>query len=352
MILVATTAFKGTHSAADVAAAAARGARAAGRPNVRELPVSDGGPGLIDSLCAAGWRVVERVPVTGSLGSTVVARIASNGREAAVESADACGLALVPPAERDPLRATSFGVGELLARASAQFEHVFVGLGGSATIDGGLGMAAALGWQLLNSQGGAIERSGRGVLELDHIGKIEQKRMRVTALADVRNPLYGPAGAARVFGAQKGASAQQIEALDRGLQTVAAVIQRDLGIDVGQLPGAGAAGGLGAGLHAFAGATIVSGSDWVLTQLRFDELLEKAQLVITGEGSFDAQSSMGKITGELIARADRRGVPVLLIAGHVEGTLPGHVSAVGNAALELADIERLVREALPELLAP
>ena len=351
MILVAPTAFKGTHSAADVAAAAARGAHAAGHSDVRELPVSDGGPGLIDSLLAAGWHLESKVEVSGPVGSAVVARIVSNGHDAAFESADACGLSLVAPEQRDPLRATTLGVGELLEYASARFEHVYAGLGGSATIDCGLGMAAALGWQLQNDRGDVIDNAGRGVLELAHIAGTPPQLARVTALADVQNPLFGPEGAPRVFGAQKGATPEQIALLDAGLEKVAAIIRRDLGVDVVNLAGAGAAGGLGAGLHAFAKATVVSGSAWVLEQLQFDELLEHADLVITGEGSFDAQSSMGKITGELIRRTAARNVPVLLVAGSIEGTLPPYVYSAGNRQLALSDIENLVRSSLQQLLA-
>lgn len=352
MILVAPTAFKGTHAAPAVAAAAARGAAGCSLP-VHTLPVSDGGPGLIDALSHAGWRITDRPGVTGPLGDPVGARILASHNQAVVESADACGITLLSAGQLNPLQTTSFGVGELIERAAATFQSIHVGLGGSATIDGGLGMAAALGWKLLDADGNAIDRAGRGVLQLAHIEGDPPLLPEVIALSDVRNPLYGPDGAARTFGAQKGATAQQVAMLDAGLERLAEIIRRDLGVDVGAMEGAGAAGGLGAGLHAFAGARLVSGSEWVLERLGFDALLARARAVITGEGSFDAQSGMGKITGEIIERARVVGVPVLLIAGRIDGETPAHVHAFGNhEQLTLSDIESLVRNQLPQLLAP
>ena len=360
MILVAPTAFKGSHTATAVAAAAARGASAFRYLGVRELPVSAGGPGLIDSLATVGWRLAEEVVVTGPLGSPVRARIIAKEKAAVIESADACGLALLRMEERAPLRTTTFGVGELLMRASMHYEHIVVGLGGSATIDAGLGMAAALGWRLLDERGESVEPCGRAVLQLARIEGGRSPLPPITALADVRSPLFGEHGAARVFGEQKGATPDEVMLFDAGLERVASIMRRDLGVYVAKLPGSGAAGGLAAGLCAFAAARIVSGSSWVLEQLGFDRLLPDAQLVITGEGAFDAQSSMGKITGEVIARAGACGIPVLLVAGHVEGALPKHVYAATSepasgragerAQLDLEAIERLVREALPRLL--
>jgi glycerate kinase len=176
---------------------------------------------------------------------------------------------------------------------------------------------------------------------------------RVTVLTDVRNPLFGASGAARVFGPQKGASPEEIERLDAGLEHVAAIMQRDLGVDVANAIGGGAGGGLAAGLLAFAGGSLTSGSEWVLQQLDFDRELARATVVVTAEGAYDAQSSMGKITGEIIARARQRGVKVLLIAGSVTGELPPNVMAMcENRQLTPADIERLVSAALPRLLSP
>ncbi|HEX6557929.1 MAG TPA: glycerate kinase [Longimicrobiales bacterium] len=350
MILVAPTAFKGTHSASAVAQAMTRAVAALGQP-VSTRPVSDGGPGLIDALSCANSSDIHNVRVTGPLGRPAVARILMHGGRAVIESADACGLQLVPAAERDPLAATTFGVGELLLAASQYASDIVIGLGGSATIDGGVGMARALGWQLLDER----DQELTGVDALFGVARVRggsALAARVSALADVHSPLCGAHGAARVFGPQKGATPEQVDLLDGALAGLARIVERDLGIGIRDMPGAGAAGGLGGGLHAFAGAALLPGSAWVLAEIDADALIARASLLVTGEGAYDAQSGLGKITGELIARAARAGVPVLLVAGSVEGTLPDHVHAVaGGRHLELQDIERITREALPTALA-
>ena len=335
MILVAPTSFKGTYSAAVVSRAIARAVRTHNHDCI-ERPVSDGGPGLIDALLAAQTGELHQTHVKGPMGDVVVARILGQGERAVIESADACGLDLVRPERREPMRASTFGVGELITAAAKYAKQIFVGLGGSATIDGGTGMARALGW----------------TVEPDHVQGAFALDASVTALYDVRSPLYGRDGAARVFGAQKGATPEEIELLDARLQQLAEVLRRDLGIDVANVAGAGAAGGLGAGMMAFTNARLVSGSEWLLGEIGFDALLERAELLITGEGAYDAQSSLGKITGTLIERAQHKQVPVLLIAGSVSGALPANVHAVaGKGELSEDDIEQLADDALAQLLA-
>lgn len=322
MILVAPTSFKGTLGAADVSRAVAA---AAGSTNldILELPVSDGGPGLIDALRHVQGGTLDIVRVTGPHRDSVDARILVQNGRAVIESADACGIHLT--SRRDPINATTYGVGELLRAGAERARHIIIGLGGSATVDGGVGMVKAL---------------------------ADGLDVRVTALADVRNPLVGPNGAARVFGPQKGASPEQVRQLDDRLTRLAADIVRVLGVDVASMEGGGAAGGLGAGLRAFANADVVRGSEWVLNELDFDRHLARATVLITGEGAFDAQSSMGKITGTLIERAADRGVPVLLVAGSVSGALPAHVhAATGAGILDLPAIQALVRIHLPRLLS-
>ena len=351
MILVAPTAFKGTLSAVAVAEAAARGASYLQDLDVLQLPVSDGGHGLIEALLHARGGSVHTVTVTGPLGEPTAGRVLVQKQTAVVESADACGLNLLRPEQRDPMQTSTFGVGELILRAAEYSDHVLVGVGGSATIDCGLGMAEALEVRLLNENGQPVGRGGRGVLEIARIERPATSLPRLTVLTDVRNPLFGANGAARVYGPQKGASPELIERLDAGLERVAVIMQRDLGVDVASTVGGGAGGGLAAGLLAFAGATLTGGSAWVLEQLDFERELARATVVVTGEGAYDAQSSMGKITGEIIERAGGRGVPVLLIAGSVTGELPANVVAVSEGKqLTAADIERLVRDALPRLL--
>jgi glycerate 2-kinase len=313
MIVVAPTSYKGTHSAADAARVMAHAARQLTNLEVRELPVSDGGPGLIDSLHHAFGGVLHPADVTGPHGEVVRARILVQDDTAIIESADACGLHLVPESQRNPVTATTFGVGELIMAAANYASEVIIGLGGSATIDGGAGAALAL---------------------------LMQRPPVITALADVNNPLLGPNGAARVFGPQKGASPDQVEVLEARLREFADRIRGELGIDITKMPGGGAAGGLGAGLHAFAGARLVAGSAWMIERLGIEALLDRAAALITGEGRYDEQSAMGKITGTLVQLAEQRNVLVLVVAGD------------GNAELTLDDLGSAVRAGLPRLLAP
>jgi glycerate kinase len=376
MILSCPTAFKGTIDASSAARALAEGARRAFPDgDVVEMPLSDGGNGLIDALHAAQGGAIERVPVTGPLGGPVQARILHLEGAAVVETADANGLHLVPEARRDPMVTTTFGVGELLL-AAADAPRLIVGLGGSSTVDGGAGMAQALGWWLLDDADEAIGRGGAGLLRLARIHGPERMPVLppITVLHDVHNPLLGDQGAAPVYGPQKGAGPADVRRLADALARLAECLARDVGRDVRALPGGGAAGGLGAALAAFVDGHLVPGGRWVLDAVGFDAALARADVVVTGEGAFDAQSGMGKVVGEVIRRARESGVPVLLVAGTVEGSLPDGVRAVtgsesevsqgggqvavgelsadsgGRRQLEPADLAALVARELPSLL--
>ena len=323
------------------------------------LPVSDGGPGLIEALAAARGGEIRTVQVPDPLGRTVPARVLLLELEGSpttlVETADACGMHLLDESELDPMRLGTGGVGALIEAAAALAHTVVVGLGGSATVDGGAGMAAALGWRLLDEQDRALVSGGASLSGLARILAPESGRWavssrssrdhpRVIALADVRNPLTGPRGAAAVFGPQKGASPTDVRALDAGLVRLADVLRHDLGVHVASIEGGGAAGGLGAACVAFLGAELERGADFVLRAVDFDRHLATASLVVTGEGGWDAQSSMGKVTGEVISRAGRAGVPVLLVAGSVVGEVPDHVTVARGegAVLDLDAIRTLV----------
>jgi glycerate 2-kinase len=365
MILLCPTAFKGTLSAAEATAAMARGAeRVVGAGRTRRIPLSDGGNGLLDALAAArpgSWRSTE---VSGPAGRPVLARYLEQGTDGVVETAEACGLHLVAPAERDPLRTTTRGVGELLLAAAGggrgscgatlAADRLVVGLGGSATVDAGGGMASALGWRLLDDQGAPVAAGGAGLLRLAAIEPPATPPLLppLVVLADVTNPLLGSDGAAAVYAPQKGASPADVDRLEEGLARWAELVLRDLGRRVAGLPGAGAAGGLGAAFAAYLDAPPRPGSTWVLDAVGFDGALSEAEVVVTGEGGWDVQSSMGKVTGEVVERARDAGVPVLLVAGSIRGQLPRGVEAAtgGGALLDGPAIARLVAERLPALL--
>jgi glycerate 2-kinase len=370
MILIAPTAFKGTLSAREAAAAMAGGARAAvaGR-EIRVLPLSDGGNGLLDAMHAARGGAWRGAQVTGPLGAPVPARYLVQGLDAVLETAEACGLHLLPADVRAPLDATTRGVGELLLAAAGgtaasgpacgapvAAERLLVGLGGSATVDAGAGMAAALGWELVDRGGRPIPPGGAGLLRLDAIRPppTPPRVPQVVVLSDVTNPLLGPDGAAAVFGPQKGASPADVALLDDALDRWARIVARDLGRRVADLPGAGAAGGLGAACAAFLDAPPIPGADWLLELVGFDGLLARASVVVTGEGSWDRQSSMGKVTGEVVRRARDAGVPVLLVAGRVADPPPrGVVTATaGDTILDVDVLADLVREGVIALLRP
>lgn len=310
MILVAPTSFKGTLSNGAVARAVADAVAGFGHEIVVR-PLSDGGPGLIESLQSVQPGRGHRVAVRGPYNENVIARVFEQNARVVIESADACGIHLTT--HRTPLTASTYGVGQLINEAAKFGKPIVIGLGGSATVDGGAGMREAL-------------------HELD---ALDAELPAMTALCDVRTTLFD---AARIFGPQKGASPADVEILESRLQQLAAGHD-----DVAGMEGSGAAGGLGFGLG-LAGAELLRGSDWVMRELGIDDLLAQVDLVITGEGAFDAQSSMGKITGELIGRAR---CPVILIAGSVEGQLPPHVRAIaGGENLSLDDVARLASGAL------
>jgi glycerate 2-kinase len=364
MIILAPTAFKGTLSAAEVAAAMAAGAAGVvPAAQVRRLPLSDGGNGLLDALGAARAGSMAAVEVMGPVGERVMARYLVQGVDAVVETAEACGLHLVPPARLDPMRATTRGVGELLLAAAGAAgacgariaaERLVVGLGGSATVDAGAGMAMALGWRLLDDRGRAIAPGGAGLLDLAAIEPPATPPLLppLVVLADVHSPLLGDQGAAAVYAPQKGATPATVALLAEGLARWSDLVVRDLGHRVAELPGAGAAGGLGAAFAAYLDAPPRPGSDWILEAVGFDELLARAAVVVTGEGTWDRQSSMGKVTGEVVRRAREAGLPVLLVAGRIEGGAPRGVEGVtgGGEVLDAATISGLVRERLGALL--
>jgi glycerate kinase len=322
-IVVAPNAFKGTLTAPQAASAIARGVREVfPEAEIVEVPVADGGDGTMEALVAANRGEYRHARVDGPLGDPVEARfgLTDSGATAVVELAAASGLTLIPPERRDPRRASTYGFGQLLRAAlDAGPSRVIAGIGGSATNDGGAGMAQALGYRLLDSAGRELERGGAALARLERIDTYSVDRrwrgVRVKVACDVTNPLTGPEGASAVYGPQKGADPEAVRELDSALARLATVVERDLGKRVAAIPGAGAAGGTGAGLVAFLDAELVPGAPLVVEAAGFDAQLQGADLVITGEGRVDEQTAYGKAPGEVARRAHAAGVPVLLLAG-------------------------------------
>lgn len=322
--MIAPDKFKSTLDARAVAEAMARGVRAA-RPNAKVdiRPMADGGEGTVDALTggSAGARI-ERVRVEGPVGDPVQARLVwPDNRSAVAEMASASGLVIDPATPPRPLRADSFGTGQLiLAALSRGAQELMLGLGGSATTDGGTGAARALGWRFLDRRGQELSPGGGALVHLarvDSSAALEVGPGRLVGLCDVDNPLVGPRGAARAFAAQKGATDDEIEVLAGALETLAARIEADTGIEVARVQHAGAAGGMGAGLLAFFNGRLEPGFGAVSRLTGLPALIEGASLVITGEGSLDDQSLRGKTVVGVARLAAPRRVPCLAIAGRV-----------------------------------
>jgi len=332
-VLVAPDKFRGTLTARQAAEAIETGWRRA-RPDddVDLVPMADGGEGTLEALVDAQGGRVEATTATGPLGDPVDAAFGivdtADGLTGVVESARASGLALLGEGRRDPLRTTTRGTGQLiLAALDAGARRVVVCLGGSATNDGGVGMAAALGIRFLDAQGRDLAGGGAAVLDLARIDGRDLHPAVAGAsflgATDVENPLCGPAGASHVYGPQKGASPDDVFLLDRALGHLAAVVHHDLGIALKDEPGAGAAGGLGFGLLAFCGARLRRGVDVVMDAVDLGGRMEGAGLVITGEGSLDAQSLYGKVPAGVIRLAGLHSVPVAVLCGRAEVTPDG-----------------------------
>ncbi|WEF29034.1 glycerate kinase [Klebsiella aerogenes] len=322
-IVIAPDSYKESLSALDVAAAIEAGFREI-YPDAEyvKVPVADGGEGTVEAMVAATHGHVVPVRVTGPLGEPVEAfyGLSGDARCAFIEMAAASGLESVPLVRRNPLLTTSWGTGELIRHAlDAGVTQIIIGIGGSATNDGGAGMAQALGAKLLTADRQQMAPGGGALQTLAQIDLSElDPRLagcRIDVACDVTNPLIGPDGASAVFGPQKGATAQMIERLDSGLRHYAHIIARDLDIDVLSLEGGGAAGGMGAALYAFCGAKLRPGIEIVTDALQLAELVADADLVITGEGRIDSQTIHGKVPIGVAKVAKRFNVPVIGIAG-------------------------------------
>ena len=360
-VVIAPQSFKGSADAVAVASAIARGIRRVWpRAQCVELPLADGGEGTALALVRATRGEMRQARVHDPLGREIDAQwgVLGDGTTAVLEMAAASGLPLLQEEERDPRVTSTRGTGELiLAAAASGAQRIVIGIGGSATNDGGAGMARAFGYRFFDAAGQDLPEGGVALARLARIeGQTDPRLVRpaIDVACDVRNPLLGPEGATAVYGPQKGATPEIQRQLEAALTRYADVVEAFVGRDVRSVPGAGAAGGLGAGLIAFLDARLVSGSALVLDAVSFDKRLVGADLVVTGEGRIDGQSVYGKLTHAVTIAAKRRGVPVVAVAGILG---PGQqtmrdagVEAIETLAGETqADRDRAMRDPLPRI---
>lgn len=340
LVVIAPDSFKGSLSARQVAEAMAAGVRRVfPQAELSLVPMADGGEGTVQSLLDATGGTRREVMVDGPLGQPVRAffGLLGGSQTAVLEMAAASGLTLVPEEQRNPLLASTYGTGQLIRAAlDAGARRILIGIGGSATNDGGAGMAEALGFCLLDAEGNALPRGGAALRRLARIdtGGVDPRigTTEFVVACDVTNPLLGSDGASAVYGPQKGASPAMVAELDAALAQFARVIGAAFGLSVAEMPGAGAAGGLGAGLMAFCGARLVRGVQMVIDATGLRERLHRADLVLTGEGRLDGQTVQGKTVNGVALAAKEFGLPVLAVGG---GLGPGH-EAVYDAGIDAA----------------
>jgi len=318
-IVIATDSFKGCCTTLEAAAEFKRGIlRVFPNARINIIPIADGGEGTVSAVLSALGGSLKPVRVKGPLGeeTEAVFGIASGGR-AVLEMAAASGLTLVT--KKDPMRASTYGTGELIKAAlDSGCTDIYIGIGGSATNDGGAGMAEALGVRFADKNGRPVPPGGGSLHLIDtiDISNVDRRlnNANITVMSDVTNPLCGENGASAVYGPQKGATPEQVKLLDSNLEHLARKVREQLHTDFANTPGAGAAGGLGFGLMAFTGAKLRSGIEAILD---LDALARDADLIITGEGNLDAQSAMGKVLSGIARRAKAYGKPVIAIAGGI-----------------------------------
>lgn len=344
-IVVAPDSYKGSVSAPDVAEAMERGIlRIFAGAEVRKVPIADGGEGTVAALVAATGGELRHSQVIDPLGRRIDAQwgILGDGATAVIEMAAASGLPLVPERLRDPERATSFGTGELIRAAlDAGLRRIILGIGGSATNDGGAGMARALGARFVDAAGRELAEGGAALAGLAavHLDGLDPRlhETEITVACDVDNPLCGPRGASVVFGPQKGAMPDMVAALDAALWHYALIAQAATGRVVAEVPGAGAAGGLGAGLLLFTPAVLRPGVEIVLEAVGFQELVEGAAFVLTGEGRTDFQTAFGKAPVGVAKAAKRHRVPVFCLSGSLGEGADETLSQGVDAVMSICD---------------
>ncbi|MBL7006127.1 MAG: glycerate kinase [Spirochaetia bacterium] len=339
-IIVAPDSFKGNQTALAVASAIERGMRRYDPTlEIIKIPMADGGEGTVEAAASAAAGKIITAAVSNPLNGIVEAEYAilHDGSTAVIEMASASGLPLVPDNLKNPDKTSTFGTGELIRHAlDSGCKKIILGIGGSATNDGGMGAASALGVKFLDANGRETGTTGEDMIKVASIdiSRLDPRIQETDILVacDVSNPFYGSSGAAYIYGPQKGATEEQVKSLDRGLRNLAAVIKKSLGKTIDNIPGSGAAGGLGGGLIAFFNARLQSGIDLILDAVEFDKSLENAQLVITGEGKTDYQTAFGKVPAGVAAAAKKRGIPVVCFSGAL-GSKIEELYSIGITAL-------------------
>lgn len=355
-IVVAPDSFKGSLTAPQVAEALTEGLKSVWPDAaVDEIPLADGGEGTTRALVEATGGRVETLNATGPLGERVEAffGVLGDGVTGVVEMAAASGLPLVPEHRRNPMVTTTYGTGELVKAAlDAGCTRVILGIGGSATNDGGVGMAQALGASFRDARGDELSPGGGALSALNTIDLtgLDERLIQteIVVACDVQNPLVGPEGASRVYGPQKGANPADVDRLEQALQHLATRIREELGRDVAQLPGAGAAGGLGAGVVAFFNARLMPGIDLILDAVNFRDRVRDADLAVTGEGMVDQQTAFGKTPSGVLRVAGEFGVPVVAIGGGIAGDLDLLDRSGFAAVMDSTPRPMPLREALAE----
>lgn len=344
-ILVAPDKFKGSLTALEALEAIGGGFREAiPDAKIDRACLADGGEGTSAVFALSPGAVSKETGADDALGRPLRTRYVwiPNERLAVIEMSAASGLEVIPQRERDIFRSTTFGTGQLILDAiSLGPDTIAVGLGGSATNDGGAGLAAALGWRFLDRDGRDVRPEPRSLREISAVVRpTNPAKAKILALSDVRNPLLGARGCSRTYGPQKGATPEDVAALDSALDHFADVVENSLGAEFRDTPGAGAAGGTGFGLLAFCGAKIVPGFDWIAERLGLEARVAACDLVVTGEGGIDSQTLEGKGPGALAALAKKHGKPCIAFAGRVEQPAPEIFSlcvSIGDPAIGLAE---------------
>lgn len=358
-VLIASDSFKGSATSNEVADYIATGAHQADPTiQVTTIPIADGGEGTVNSVLAAVGGQTYSASVIGPLGQTVEAQWGMIDDETAiVEVAEAAGLNLAQ-SDLDPMLTTTYGVGQMIQAALDRgASKIYIGLGGSSTNDGGIGMAQALGGHFYDSANHELDYGGNGLLRLDHVdlSKMDPrlKETTIIGLTDVANPLTGPQGASAIFGPQKGADQNKIQQLDKGLALLNQILKTQLEINCGDVPGAGAAGGTGFGILSFLGGRLEPGIEEIMRLTQLEDRIAEADLVITGEGQIDGQSLMGKAPIGIARLAKRHELPVILIAGsigdNIQAVYESGVDLVLSSTVSPMTVEQAISNVRPLL---